>query len=152
MHLGEELVVLGVLLLIAYGLGRAGKLIGLPSIPIYMIVGLLASTNTGWFPISFDSHDIELIAIFGLILLLFNLGLEFDQDEFFSNAGRLIVSGGSYIAVNMGVGLAFGFMLGWGTREALIVAGSPEKVAKAFAWYRTGELRHRSPVDSPPGS
>jgi TrkA domain protein len=36
--------------------------------------------------------------------------------------------------------------------DTLVVAGSPEKVAKAFAWYRTGELRHRSPVDSPPGS
>ena len=36
--------------------------------------------------------------------------------------------------------------------DTLVVAGSPEKVAKAFAWYRTGELRHRSPVDAPPGS
>ena len=53
-----------------------------------MIVGLLASPNTGWFPLSFESDNIELIAIFGLILLLFNLGLEFDQDEFFGNAGR----------------------------------------------------------------
>ena len=36
--------------------------------------------------------------------------------------------------------------------DTLVVAGSPEKVAKAFAFYRTGELRHRSPVDAPPGS
>ncbi|TWX38690.1 hypothetical protein ES689_08745 [Frigoribacterium sp. ACAM 257] len=36
--------------------------------------------------------------------------------------------------------------------DTLVVAGSPEKVAKAFAWYRTGQLRHRSPVDAPPGS
>ncbi|MCU1525248.1 MAG: yhaU [Microbacteriaceae bacterium] len=123
MHLGEELAVLGVLLLIAYVFGRLGKLIGLPAIPVYMLVGLLASPHTGWFPLNFDSSKIELIAIFGLILLLFNLGLEFDQDEFFGNAGKLIVSGGSYILVNMGVGLAFGFWVGWGTREALIIAG-----------------------------
>ena len=31
-----------------------------------------------------------LIAIFGLIFLLFNLGLEFDQDEFFGNARALL--------------------------------------------------------------
>jgi len=148
-HLGEELVVLGVLLLIAYGLGRAGKLIGLPSIPIYMIVGLLASTNTGWFPISFDSHDIELIAIFGLILLLFNLGLEFDQDEFFSNAGRLIVSGGSYIAVNMGVGLVFGFMLGWGTREALIIAGMTATSSSAIVTKLLIELNRLANRETP---
>jgi CPA2 family monovalent cation:H+ antiporter-2 len=148
-HLGEELVVLGVLLLIAYALGRAGKLIGLPSIPIYMIVGLLASTNTGWFPISFDSHDIQLIAIFGLILLLFNLGLEFDQDEFFSNAGRLIVSGGSYIAVNMGVGLVFGFMLGWGTREALIIAGMTATSSSAIVTKLLIELNRLANRETP---
>lgn len=122
-HLGEELVVVGILLVIAYVFGRLGKFIGLPAIPIYMLVGLLASPYTGWFPLSFDSHQVELIAIFGLILLLFNLGLEFDQDEFFGNAVKLLISGGSYILVNMGVGFAFGFMLGWGTREALIIAG-----------------------------
>jgi CPA2 family monovalent cation:H+ antiporter-2 len=148
-HLGEELVVLGVLLLIAYALGRAGKLIGLPSIPIYMIVGLLASTNTDWFPISFDSHNIQLIAIFGLILLLFNLGLEFDQDEFFSNAGRLIVSGGSYIAVNMGVGLVFGFMLGWGTREALIIAGMTATSSSAIVTKLLIELNRLANRETP---
>jgi CPA2 family monovalent cation:H+ antiporter-2 len=149
MHLGEELIVLGILLLIAYVLGRAGKLIGLPSIPIYMIVGLLASTNTGWFPLSFESDNIELIAIFGLILLLFNLGLEFDQDEFFSNAGRLIVSGGSYIAINMGVGLIFGFMLGWGTREALIIAGMTATSSSAIVTKLLIELNRLANRETP---
>ena len=35
--------------------------------------------------------------------------------------------------------------------DTLVVAGSPEKVAKAFAFYRTGETPHRMPVDAPPG-
>ncbi|MCU1530015.1 MAG: potassium transporter [Frondihabitans sp.] len=123
MHLGQELLVLGVLLLIAYVLGRLAKLVGLPTIPVYMVVGLLASPHVGWFPLSFGQDKIELIAIFGLILLLFNLGLEFDQDEFFGNVGKLVLSGGSYIFANMVAGLAFGFWVGWGTREALIIAG-----------------------------
>ena len=54
-HLGEDLIVLGVLLLIAYVLGRLGKLVGFPAIPIYMLVGLLASPHTGWFPLNFES-------------------------------------------------------------------------------------------------
>ena len=91
MHLGEELLVLGILFLIAYALGRVGKLIGLPSIPIYMLVGLLASPHFHLFPLEFESEYVELIAVFGLIFLLFNLGLEFDQDEFFGNAGKLLV-------------------------------------------------------------
>src|SRR6478735_8857791 len=113
MHFGPELITLGILLIVAYALGRLGKMVGLPTIPIYMIVGLLASPHTGWFPLNFENHYIELIAVFGLIMLLFNLGLEFDQDEFFGNAGKLLISGGSYIVLNMGAGLLFGFMVGW---------------------------------------
>ena len=149
MHLGEDLIVLGALLLLAYALGRAGKLIGLPSIPIYMVVGLLASPNVGWFPLDFDSHDIELIAVFGLILLLFNLGLEFDQDEFFSNAGKLVVSGGTYIAVNMGVGLLFGFLVGWGTREALIIAGMTATSSSAIVTKLLIELNRLANRETP---
>ena len=149
MHLGEDLIVLGVLLLLAYALGRAGKLVGLPSIPIYMIVGLLASPNVGWFPLSFDSHDIELVAIFGLILLLFNLGLEFDQDEFFANAGKLVVSGGTYIALNMGVGLVFGAMVGWGTREALIIAGMTATSSSAIVTKLLIELNRLANRETP---
>ena len=74
MH-GEELLVLGVLFLIAYVLGRLGKFIGLPAIPIYMLVGLLASPNFALFPLDFSADDVELVAIFGLIFLLFSLGL-----------------------------------------------------------------------------
>ena len=35
--------------------------------------------------------------------------------------------------------------------DTLVVAGSPEKVAKAFAFYRPGEFKAKTPVDSPPG-
>ena len=149
MQLGEELAVLGALLLIAYIFGRLGKLIGLPAIPVYMLVGLLASPHTGWFPLSFDSGHIELIAIFGLILLLFNLGLEFDQDEFFGNAGKLLVSGGTYIVVNMGVGFVFGFMVGWGTREALIIAGMTATSSSAIVTKLLIELNRLANKETP---
>ncbi|WP_348788647.1 cation:proton antiporter [Leifsonia sp. NPDC080035] len=149
MHLGEDLIVLGILLLVAYVLGRLGKLVGLPAIPIYMLVGLLASPHTGWFPLDFESHYIELIAIFGLILLLFNLGLEFDQDEFFGNFGKLVVSGGSYILINMGVGLVFGFMVGWGTREALVIAGMTATSSSAIVTKLLIELRRLPNTETP---
>ena len=149
MHLGEELLVLGILFLIAYALGRVGKLIGLPSIPIYMLVGLLASPHFHLFPLEFESEYIELIAVFGLIFLLFNLGLEFDQDEFFGNAGKLLVSGGSYILINMGVGFAFGFMVGWGTREALVIAGMTATSSSAIVTKLLIELRRLANPETP---
>jgi TrkA domain protein len=36
--------------------------------------------------------------------------------------------------------------------DTLVVAGSPEKVAKAFAFFRTGESRLAGATESPPGS
>ncbi|MCS5732629.1 cation:proton antiporter [Herbiconiux daphne] len=150
MHLGPDLLVLGILFVIAYVLGRLGKSIGLPAIPIYMVVGLIASPYFTWFPLSFAHGDyIELIAVFGLILLLFNLGLEFDQDEFFSNAGKLIISGGSYIAINMAVGLVFGFLVGWGSREALIIAGITATSSSAIVTKLLIELNRLANRETP---
>lgn len=149
MALGEDLLTLGILLVVAYVLGRLGKLIGLPSIPIYMIVGLLASPHSGWFPLNFHSADIELIAVFGLILLLFSLGLEFDQEEFFDNAGKLLISGGSYVLINMGLGFAFGMMVGWGTREALVIAGMTGTSSSAIITKLLIELRRLANKETP---
>jgi len=149
MHLGEELLVLGILFVIAYIFGRLGKLVGLPAIPIYMLVGLIASPNFDLFPLAFEPGYVELIAVFGLILLLFNLGLEFDQDEFFSNAPKLLVSGGSYILLNMGVGLVFGFMLGWGTREALVIAGMTATSSSAIVTKLLIELKRLPNRETP---
>jgi len=149
MHIGEDLFILGVLLVGAYILGRLGKLIGLPTIPIYMIIGLLASPHTGWFPLNFQAADIELIAVFGLILLLFSLGLEIDQDEFIGNAGKLLISGGSYVLINMGLGFVFGMMVGWGTREALVIAGMTGTCSSAIITKLLIELRRLANKETP---
>ncbi|MDJ0334211.1 cation:proton antiporter [Salinibacterium sp. G-O1] len=149
MHLGEDLLVLGLLFVIAYGFGRLGKLIGLPAIPIYMLVGVLASPNTHFFPLDFEAADVELVAVFGLILLLFSLGLEFDQDEFYGNARALILSGGTRIAINLVVGFALGLWIGWGTREALIVAGMTATSSSAIVTKLLIELRRLANRETP---
>ena len=35
--------------------------------------------------------------------------------------------------------------------DTLVVAGTPEKVAKVFTFYRTGEMKAKVPADAPPG-
>lgn len=149
LHLGEDLITLGLLMVGAYALGRLAKMVGLPTIPVYMIVGLLASPHTGWFPLNFQSADIELIAVFGLILLLFSLGLEFDQEEFFNDAGKLLISGGSYVLLNIGIGFAFGIMVGWGTREALVIAGMTGTSSSAIITKLLIELRRLANRETP---
>jgi CPA2 family monovalent cation:H+ antiporter-2 len=148
-HIGQDLLVLGVLFVIAYVFGRLGKLIGLPAIPIYMLVGLLASPNTHFFPLDFEAADVELVATFGLIFLLFNLGLEFDQDEFFGNAKALLISGGSRIVINMGVGIGFGLWVGWGGREALVIAGMTAVSSSAIITKLLIELRRLANRETP---
>ena len=149
MHLGEELLVLGLLFVIAYVFGRLGKSIGLPAIPIYMLVGLVASPYFTAFPLNFESADVELIATFGLIFLLFSLGLEFDQDEFYGNAGKLLVSGGTRIAINITVGFGFGMLVGWGTREALIIAGMTAASSSAIITKLFIELKRLANDETP---
>lgn len=149
MHVADDLLILGVLLVIAYVLGRLGKLIGLPAIPIYMLVGLAASPHSTLFPISFEAADVELIAVVGLIMLLFSLGLEFDQDEFYGNAGKLFVSGGTRLAINLGVGFALGLWIGWGTREALIIAGMTAASSSAIITKLLIELRRLANRETP---
>lgn len=148
--LGVQLLTLGVLFLLAYALGRLGKLIGLPAIPIYMIVGLIASPNFHLVSfLNFESADVELVAVFGLIFLLFFLGLEFDTEEFFGNARRLLISGGIRIAMNMGTGFAFGFLVGWGVREALIIAGMTAMSSSAIITKLLVELRRLANQETP---
>jgi len=146
---GSELLVLGVLFVIAYILGRLGKLIGLPSIPIYMLVGLLASPHLHLVPGGFKAANVELVAVFGLIFLLFNLGLEFDQDEFFGNARGLLLSGGTRLVINFGIGIGFGFLVGWGPREALIIAGMTATSSSAIVTKLLIELRRLANPETP---
>lgn len=148
-HLGPDLLELGVLFVLAYLLGRLGKLIGLPAIPIYMVVGVLASPNTAAIPINVPTDQVELVATFGLIFLLFNLGLEFDQDEFFGNARALLISGGTRIVINMAVGIGFGFLLGWGPREALVIAGMTAVSSSAIITKLLIELRRLANRETP---
>jgi CPA2 family monovalent cation:H+ antiporter-2 len=147
--LSEDLITLGILFLIAYVLGRLARRIGLPAIPVYMVVGLLASPHTSIFPLDFEAADVQLIAVFGLLLLLFSLGLEFEQDEFFGNFNRLLISGGSYVAINLGAGIAFGFWVGWGTREALIIAGMTATSSSAIVTKLLIELRRLTNDETP---
>ncbi|MCU1557679.1 MAG: cation:proton antiporter [Microbacteriaceae bacterium] len=149
MHLGEELLVLGLLFVIAYVLGRLGKRIGLPAIPIYMLVGLIASPHFHLFPLNFKSADVELVAVFGLIFLLFSLGLEFDQDEFYGNVKALLLSGGTRILINMAVGFGFGMWVGWGSREALIIAGMTATSSSAIVTKLLIEFRRLANRETP---
>lgn len=104
-------------------LARVGSRIGLPTIPLFILAGILLGPHTPGIVLVADPHDLEMLSALGLVLLLFYLGLEFHLDDLKAGGRRMALAGGAYLVLNVGAGLGFGFALGWGTSEALVLAG-----------------------------
>jgi K+:H+ antiporter subunit KhtU len=122
--MGDSLVAIGGALVAASILGRVGRRIGLPTIPLFMLAGLAFGPHTPGLDLVHDPRALELLATLGLVLLLFSLGLEFSVDELIGGGRRLVAAGAAVLLCNVGAGLAFGFALRWGSREALVIAGA----------------------------
>ncbi|MEZ5144580.1 MAG: cation:proton antiporter [Acidimicrobiales bacterium] len=139
--MGRELIVLGLAFLLAGLLARAGRRFGLPTIPLFMLAGMLVGPYTPG-PVLFDHpEDLELLAAFGLIFLLFYLGVEFSVEDLTSGGRRLLATAGLYLGLNVGAGLVLGFVIGWGTREAFIIAGVTGISSSAIVTKLLVELR-----------
>ena len=121
--MGNELVALGGAFLAAGLVARLGRRIGLPTIPLFMVAGIVFGPHTPGVELVEDPAELALLASLGLVLLLFYLGLEFTIDDLIGGGRRLAAAGGIYLLLNVGGGLAFGFAVGWGAREALVIAG-----------------------------
>ncbi|MET8516546.1 cation:proton antiporter [Streptomyces sp. NPDC005077] len=119
----DTLLAMGGAFLAAAVLARLGSRIGLPTIPLFMLAGILLGPHTPGLVLVEDARDFDMLSALGLVLLLFYLGLEFHLDEIRSGGRRLLTAGGIYLLLNVGAGLGFGFALGWGAREALVLAG-----------------------------
>jgi monovalent cation:H+ antiporter-2, CPA2 family len=121
---GEQLIALGGAFLAAGLLARAGRRVGLPTIPFFMLAGIILGPNTPGLVLVHDPDVLALVAALGLVLLLFHLGLEFSLSDLIDGGPSMLQAGGTYLALNIGGGLIFGFALGWGTPEALVIAGA----------------------------
>jgi CPA2 family monovalent cation:H+ antiporter-2 len=122
--MGDALIALGGAFLAAGLLARLGGHIGLPTIPFFMAAGILFGPHTPGIVLVHDPAELELFAAVGLIMLLFHLGLEFSLGDLLDGGPRLIAAGVVYLILNVGGGLAFGLVLGWGIPEALVLAGA----------------------------
>ena len=147
--MSNELLVLGLAFLVAGVLARAGNRLGLPTIPLFIGAGIVFGPNTPGLVLIEHPEDLALIASFGLVFLLFYLGVELSIDDLTSGGRRLVASAGVYLGLNIGAGLAFGFALGWGTREALVVAGITGISSSAIVTKLVVELRRLANPETP---
>jgi monovalent cation:H+ antiporter-2, CPA2 family len=120
----NALVALGGAFLVAGLLARLGRRAGLPTIPFFMAAGIVTGPHTPGLVLVEKPSDLSVFAAVGLIMLLFHLGLEFSMDDLIGGGPRLLATGGIYLLLNLGGGLALGLLLGWGVREALVIAGA----------------------------
>ena len=121
--MGHTLAALGGAFIAAAVVGRLGRRLGLPTIPLFMLAGIVFGPNTPGIELVSHPEDFALIAAMGLVLLLFYLGLEFSLGDLTGGGTRLLGSGGLYIALNVGAGLLLGLAMGWGGAETLVIAG-----------------------------
>lgn len=146
--MGDALVALGGAFLAAGILARLGRRVGLPTIPFFMLAGVVFGPHTPGLALVDDPHDLELLATLGLVLLLFHLGLEFSLDDLASGGRRLLGAGAVYLLLNIGGGIAFGAALGWGGAEALVIGGAVGISSSAIVTKLLVELRRLANPES----
>ncbi|MDQ4098844.1 MAG: cation:proton antiporter [Actinomycetota bacterium] len=146
--MGDTLVAVGGAFLAAGLLARAGRRVGLPTIPFFMAAGIIFGPNTPGLALVEDPRDLELLAALGLILLLFHLGLEFSLNDLLAGGRRLLGIGAVYLVLNVGGGFLLGLALGWGTSEALVIAGAVGISSSAIVTKLLIELRRLANPES----
>ncbi len=119
---GNVLIELGVVLLTLAVLGRLAYRIGIPSIPLYLLGGLVMGTG-GIIPISAGEEFIEVGADIGVVLLLLLLGLEYSPQDLRDGMRTTWLGGIVDLLANAVPGFAAGYLLGWSTTASLLLAG-----------------------------
>ncbi len=145
----NELMALGGLLLVAALLARLGRRVRLPTIPFFMAAGILLGPATPGPVLISDPERLELLAVIGLILLLFHLGVEFPLEQVVAAGSRLLLAAGVYIVLNVSGGFALGYLLGWGVAEALVIAGALGISSSAIVTKLLVELRRLANAETP---
>ncbi|MUV85826.1 cation:proton antiporter [Natronomonas sp. CBA1123] len=106
--------------------GAVAHRIDLSVIPFYVVSGVLVSPYVFGelgLPALQDQEFITLLAEFGIVFLLFFLGLEFSLDRLLESKENIGKAGALDLAVNLPIGVAIGLALGWSLLEAFVLGG-----------------------------
>src|SRR5919197_1365619 len=101
---------LGAVLLLAAGAGYAARRLGLPAVVGYLVVGLLISPFTPG--VVADRGQLQLFADVGVVLLLFEVGIEVDVERLRKEQRSLIWAAPVQVLVSTVVGAAVGIGAG----------------------------------------
>ncbi|MBL7769962.1 MAG: cation:proton antiporter [Flavipsychrobacter sp.] len=89
----------------------------------YIIAGLLVGPNFNFFPTIADIENIKIWAEIGVVVLLFNLGLEFSFKKLMRVGGSASIAGIFEITGMFLLGYTTGSILGWSTMNSIFLGG-----------------------------
>ena len=119
---GTVMTELGAILLLLAVVGRVAARIGIPSIPLYLVAGLVLGEGS---PIGFEESTsfIRIGADLGVVMLLLLLGLEYTPNDLLSGVRSNWIAGVVDVVANLGPGIAAGLLFGWSPTAALLLGG-----------------------------
>lgn len=109
---GDVITSVGIAILGATIVAFIGHILKQPLLLAYIAAGIVIGPKIGFGLIS-KMETIETISHFGLILLLFLIGLEIDIKKLKSSGKSLIISGITQFPISIVLGLAFFFLIGY---------------------------------------
>ncbi|SHH11234.1 cation:proton antiporter [Halobaculum gomorrense] len=119
------LLALGVLIAAATLVAAVGRRVGIPTVPLYVLGGVLVGPHVAGavgLP-SIAPAEVLTLAEVGVVLLLFFLGLEFSIDRLIDARRKLSAAAAVDLFVNFPVGVALGLLFGLGPLGAFLVGG-----------------------------
>jgi CPA2 family monovalent cation:H+ antiporter-2 len=110
----------GVVLTVAATMGFAARKLGLPSVLGYLLTGLLVSPFTPGFVA--DSNQLSLLADIGVVLLLFEVGIEIDLRRISREQKALLWGAPAQVVIGLVIGTPVFLWLGIPLLGALLLA------------------------------
>ena len=125
------------LLLISVVAVVALRRLNLPAILGYLFVGMLAGPHA--LGLVKDIHDIHLIAEFGVVFLLFMLGLEFSLSRLIAMRRSVVGMGGAQVFLTAMITGGGAWMMGFSPAAAFVIAGVMSVSSTAIVIRQLGE-------------
>ncbi len=134
-----------IILLLASAVFAVGLLrsLRIPPLLAYFLIGLALGPHT--FGLIDDSNAVRELAEFGVVFLMFSIGLEFSLPQLFAMRGIVFGLGGAQVLVSMAYTMAAAMLLGLDWRAALVIGGAMAMSSTAIA---TKMLAERTEIKS----
>lgn len=123
MHLPNLIIDLALILAGASIIGIIFKFLKQPVVLGYIIAGIIVGPYFKFFPTVIELDSIKIWADIGVIILLFNLGLEFSFKKLIREGIRVVIIALFGVILTLISGFCLGKLLGWSNMDSLFIGG-----------------------------